>query len=352
MVDEQDAIAPPSATATNVESKAQTRPWQKILWARQPYADNYVPPNFLGELRTEPSSSLPSLRTLMLWSLPLSQHLCITLIFVGLFLHLRDGLIPPETLAASSALAIVLCGATMPVSDVHNDDPTWRLDVTQTVLSQKKPSQRRALAQPLSYALLGLVILALSPLLKTLTEATTSDSIAALSTTLFVLSFVLADFGGSGTELERRAERSVRRRSMSNSIAPPILAKPPLPATLSLNAALCASIVLASRLHSPIDVFSLVLVAIGLFAFLPRWLKHHVTLRTPVHWKLACFTTLTMLSISVCLLFRFSPTAALANVATTFFLSIVCPAWMKKAQGWKQARRGPWDMGVPRLRSR
>ena len=25
-------------------------PWEKVLWRKQPYADNYVPPSFLAEL--------------------------------------------------------------------------------------------------------------------------------------------------------------------------------------------------------------------------------------------------------------------------------------------------------------
>lgn len=243
---------------------------------------------------------------------------------------------------------------------------------TTSIGSMTKPEERelkeererrqsnRILAQPLSYALLGLVVLALSPLLRTLTEATTSDSIAALSTTLFFFSFALADFGmGKDIEpvekpLEQRQSVHRHRRSSSTSQILPIphLAQVPLPATLSLNASLCASIVLASRLTSPIDAFSLILAAIALFAFVSRWLKYHLRRRASTHWRSALGVTILLLIISVALLARFSTTAAFANIAAAAFLNVVCPAWMRKAQGWKQARRGPWDMGVPRLRSR
>lgn len=342
-------------------SNEMLQPWQRILWAKQPYADNYVSTDFLGELRTKPTTALPNLTDLMLWSLPLSQHVCIILTFVGLICSLRDHSIGSESLAIFSVLIITICGATMPINSIYSESMTESDTNIKTGRKEKsKKYSNRALAQPLSYALLGLVILALSPLLRTLTEATTSDSIAALSTTLFLFSFALADFGvGKDVRSEDEASNQARagqkhRRSSSSgqSVPLPHLAQGPLPATLSLNASLCASIVLASRLSSPIDAFSLILAAIALFAFVSRWLKHHLRRRAATHWRFALGATVLLLSISVGLLARFSITAAFANLATAVFLNLICPAWMRKAQGWKQARRGPWDMGVPRLRSR
>lgn len=225
----------------------------------------------------------------------------------------------------------------------------------------------------MSYALLGLFILAVSPLLKTLTESTTSDSIAALSTTLFVISFALADFSTAGlvnTHISRafraqHGDKGAVSECLCGSEAaghqPKRSKQTPLPATLSLNAALCASTVLASRLDSPFGVFALVLSAIFLFGFLPRWIKHYVT-GNPDRGRgqsslvdasrlLSVLTTLMLLAASVVLLARFSHAAAVANVLVAVFLSIACPAWMRRAQRWKLSRRGPWDVSVPRLRS-
>lgn len=341
------------------EKEENVQPWQRILWAKQPFADNYVPSDFLSELRTESTTFLPTLTDLMLWSLPLSQHICVILIFVGLFLSLRDGSIGSQSLAICCGTIIAFCGATMPIETTSIGSMT-KPEERELKEERERRQSNRILAQPLSYALLGLVVLALSPLLRTLTEATTSDSIAALSTTLFFFSFALADFGmGKDIEpvekpLEQRQSVHRHRRSSSTSQILPIphLAQVPLPATLSLNASLCASIVLASRLTSPIDAFSLILAAIALFAFVSRWLKYHLRRRASTHWRSALGVTILLLIISVALLARFSTTAAFANIAAAAFLNVVCPAWMRKAQGWKQARRGPWDMGVPRLRSR
>ena len=244
----------------------------------------------------------------------MSQHLSTTLLFVGCFLHLRRGHITPQSLAGLSALGIVVCASTTPA------------------LAHTLGSPSRPLAQPLSYALLCLVILALSPLLRTLTEATTSDSIVALSAALFLLSFALADYSCA---------------TPGNDDSTP----PHLPATLSLNASLCAGIVLASRLDSPIQAFSLLLSSIFFFAFLPRWIRRHLPSQ-PHRPTLALVYTTAITLTSCALLAPFSLSAAVISVSVAAFLSIVCPAWMKRAQQWKVGRRGPWDVGVPRIRSK
>lgn len=323
-------------------------PWQRTLWAKQPFADNYTPPSFLGQLDGKANGVQPDVVTLMCWSMPLTQQLCLTLTFVGLFLHLQDRNVTSEWLASGSTLTIALCGATM----------LMKMRRATTKDEKRKGHRRRALARPLSYALLGLVILALSPLLKTLTEATTSDSITALATALFLLSFALADFRQKHVNGHDKEEphASVKRRrnstasSMSDTDAEDDsvdVQEVQLPATLSLNAALCASIVLASRLRSPIEVFSLVLTSICIFAFIPRYLRHRIH-----SVLLAVVITLGMVLIAALLLVRFSIVASFASIAAATFLNIGCPLWMLQAQRWKRSRRGPWDMSVPRLRQR
>ncbi|PWN90103.1 GPI2-domain-containing protein, partial [Acaromyces ingoldii] len=294
-------------------------------------------------------TSLPSFFTLVVWSLPLTQHLSITTLFVSLFLHLRAGHVSAEGLALASVAAIVVFASTTPATSVFSmppPDPNEALSTRQAA-RRKQEAQLRAkpLAQPLSYALLALTLLALSPLLRTLTEATTSDSIAALSTALFLLGFALADFSGPDGG-------SKHRQPGANN----------LPATLSLNACVFSSIVLASRLPSPTQVFSLILSSICLFAFVPRWSRHHlpcvvviVASSSSTRHPLGVvgppiFFTLALCITSSALLAAFSSTAVAANSLAAVFLSLVCPAWMRRAQRWKVGRSGPWDVGVPRIR--
>ncbi|GJJ09678.1 hypothetical protein Clacol_003902 [Clathrus columnatus] len=99
-----------------------------------------------------------------------------------------------------------------------------------------------------SSVLIFLALIALSPVLRTLTAATSSDSIWALSACLFGINIILADYGPS--------EPRVKRQGRLTSV-------------LSINAAISASVVLASRLSTNIAVFSLMLLSVQSFALFP-----------------------------------------------------------------------------------
>jgi phosphatidylinositol glycan class C protein len=103
-----------------------------------------------------------------------------------------------------------------------------------------------------SSILVFLVLLAVTPVLKTLTEATSSDSIWALAAILFIVNALLADFSEPVRKMDDLGQPDYRLTSV-----------------LSMNAAISASVVLASRLKSNLDVFSLVILAVMLFSLFP-----------------------------------------------------------------------------------
>jgi phosphatidylinositol glycan class C protein len=130
-----------------------------------------------------------------------------------------------------------------------------------------------------------LILALLSPVLGTLTSATTSDSIWPLAGGLFFVHLLLSDFStGRDARLrrwqrqKRVAERRSRRSSLSQYDTPVeekryvtglMWADDSLTSSLSLTSALSASVVLASRLPSTAHVFALVLLSVGLFAGWP-----------------------------------------------------------------------------------
>jgi phosphatidylinositol glycan class C protein len=82
--------------------------WEKALWRKQPFADNYVPPTFLAELdalRTFPLPRIcdevftertaprprPGLAVLIFGALPVSQHLAVIALFLAVFDGMLDG---------------------------------------------------------------------------------------------------------------------------------------------------------------------------------------------------------------------------------------------------------------------
>ncbi|KAL8286629.1 hypothetical protein RQP46_004157 [Phenoliferia psychrophenolica] len=270
-------------------------PFRKILFVEQDYPDNYVDSTFLSDLQRNVNVHPASLPTLLCQTLPITQHLASTFIFIGTFIRLHRGSLDPPRLLSLCALLIVLGW-------------TWSRLVggTSTV----------APIIPL------LTLYLLSPALKTLTRATTSDSIWALSGTLFAVNLFLGDY-----------------RSIPSADAPRAPAK--LPSTLSLTAAISASTVLASRLASNLAVFSLLL-------FSTLWFGPFPLLRSALPAKPTIALTIALSVGAVYSLAGVGGGAAKIAAIMLVGTSVVAPL----GRGWLMIRykdrvRGPWDQAVP-----
>ena len=114
--------------------------------------------------------------------------------------------------------------------------------------STLSPRMQELLTTAKSAILIYCSLLGLSPILKSLTKSTSSDSIWALSSWLMGINVFTFDYG-AGPEVK-------------------------FPASLSTNAALMASTVLASRLPTTTHVFSLTLFSIEVFGLFPVFLRH------------------------------------------------------------------------------
>ena len=178
-----------------------------------------------------------------------------------------------------------------------------------------------------STVLIYLTLLGLSPILMSLTHSTSSDSIWALATWLLIINIFFFDYGGLKTPAKAYASAArdplpppplqaekettttssgISRHSVSPAIKqrqqeqtphtsdpaqhhsspPPAVpssppshqaistSAPPFPSSLSTNAALMASTVLASRLPSITHVFSLTVFSIEVFGLFPVFCRH------------------------------------------------------------------------------
>ena len=128
------------------------------------------------------------------------------------------------------------------------------------------PRTHQRLATVKSAILIYIALLGLSPILKSLTESTTSDSIWAMSCWLMCINIFFFDYSGDVGGVQ-------------------------FPASLSTNAALMASTVLASRLPSTTHVFSLTLFSIEVFGLFPVFRRHlrHIS------WQGHVLLTLTLM---------------------------------------------------------
>ena len=227
-----------------------------------------------------------------------------------------------------------------------------------------------------SALLIYFALLGLSPILKSLTRSTSSDSIWALATWLLIINIFFFDYGS--LYVPKRPKRTVVEPSSPTSgpVEPSLTPvhtmdrSPPFPSSLSTNAALMASTVLASRLLTTTAVFTLTLFSIQVFGLFPvfrRHLKHE-------SWSGNVLLTMALVAMSssglglilsqsythtygdcgFCwswiwhVIWRSFVGLVVGGFGTMFILG-GCSWWLIGLQRYKNVVMGPWDPARPVL---
>ncbi|EGC41694.1 phosphatidylinositol:UDP-GlcNAc transferase PIG-C [Histoplasma capsulatum var. duboisii H88] len=207
--------------------------------------------------------------------------------------------------------------------------------------STLSPRNRQRLETAKSALLIFCALLGLSPILKSLTKSTTSDSIWAMSCWLMVINIFFFDYssnsGGSGTGGSGESGATAAK----------------FPASLSTNAAVMASTVLASRLKSTTHVFSLTLFSIEVFGLFPVFRRH---LRA-ISWRGHVLLTVSLViiaSAAVGITLRGGYMSAILGIFIGSFSTALvmggCSWWLISLQKYKNVVAGPWDPARPVLR--
>ncbi|KAF2757530.1 GPI2-domain-containing protein [Pseudovirgaria hyperparasitica] len=398
-------------------SRKKTAQWKKLLWVEQQYPDNYTDEQtFLHELKRNPSFQQYEFWPLMADATVIVQHLSSVAIFICCFVGIIQERVSPVTVVGSGSLStffgwlfwdywvsqeelaekasFVATEAIDEASSVDeragglestrtaqsadreglflNTDPSITKMPGQTYeykastasegssistksmlttghptgassfatyshfpppgdsVSSLSPRNQQRLATAKSATLIYCALLGLSPILKSLTKSTTSDSIWAMSCWLMCINVFFFDYGGA------------------------VGAK--FTASLSTNAALMASTVLASRLPSTTHVFSLTLFSIEVFGLFPvfrRYLRH-------ISWKGNFVLTIVLVvgasgGVGVTVSGG-AWTAAFVGIIlggiTTFLTMGICSWWLIGLQKYKNEIHGPWDPARPIIRRR
>lgn len=301
------SVAPSSPVLSDLLTPA---PWSKVLWRSQPYPDNYVDDTFLGDMSVNTTAQFPDMFALMLSSFSLAQQLAAVFLFIAIFVHVLQGRWSAPAIIWTSA-GISLCLA---------------------VLAEASPSAQglSALRNAPGLVVLVATLYVLAPMVRTFNEATTDDSIWACTAILFIGHVALADYA-----MDTPASTS-------------------LSATASLTMAMCASVVLASRLTADMDVFALLLLALQTFALYPL-LRQRLYRRSGLGMspssaqipRAAAPLTLALVAASIWAFLSVSPLVALVvEPGSLLFVCVLCPWWMHRAQRWKTEIRGPWDEAI------
>lgn len=273
------------------------QPWRKLLYIKQPYPDNYTDPSFLSQLKRNTTvQKYPYwklAKDFSLISLHLSTLAMVHIVFFGMYNFNWDPRLP----ASLGTFISIICYISFKLSD--------------------KTTPRRLNALK-SSILIMFSILTLSPVLKSLSESTSSDSIWTLSFWLCVCNLLFTDYHFDINEKYK-----------------PVF---------SMNILISNVIVLASRLESTGSVFCFILFAFevhGMFPFFDIWLRRNYS---SAHW-LVMFILGFIVDFFI---FKMGGVKVLMVwVALHFFVVLVCPIYFLELQKYKNELQGPWDPAKP-----
>ena len=208
---------------------------------------------------------------------------------------------------------------------------------------------RRRMATIKSALLIYCAVLGLSPILKSLTRSTSSDSIWAMSSWLIIINIFFFHYDASPTS------KSALPASHSQSSGNLDLQ---ITASLSTNAALMASTLLASRLPSTTHVFSLTLFSIEMFALFPIFRRLLLLKSWRGHVVLTILLVLGAgggLNMAIIGPGAGWKAAVIGMVLGSIIIGLamgLCSWWLIGLQKYKNEIHGPWDPARPIIRVR
>ncbi|KAI5464077.1 phosphatidylinositol N-acetylglucosaminyltransferase subunit C [Mariannaea sp. PMI_226] len=405
-------------------SRRRKRPWKKLMWVRQSYPDNYTDQaTFLENLQRNPRLKPYDFWPLVADSTVILQHVCSVIIFIVCFVAIFQERVSPVSVTSWSSGATfvgwILWERWLSVGEDQDELGGAGAAVTGRSGSMRRPGRAGSIRRPLplrvdsmpstavpsqvpsaassttnlhatvkrvqsasttslvsqngttsmmshtprasqehlpvlpppfpeenrlhqrvetikSALLIYCTLLGLSPILKSLTRSTSSDSIWAMSFWLLAINIFFFDYsGGVGAKF---------------------------PASLSTNAALMASTVLASRLPSTKEVFSLTLFSIEVFGLFPvfrRYVRHR-------SWRFHVLSSIVLVlgaGLGVGLILGDpGPTGGwpwkggLVGMTVGVLIAVLatggCSWWLIGLQKYKNEIRGPWDPARPIIISR
>lgn len=283
------------------------RNWRKVLYADQRVPDNYVHESFLGQLRTNVNLVNFTLSESYYGVTGLLQQICRVALFAILFERLQDGLLHPWDIF----LGLALLG--LPAYCFYS------------------VVQRRTIAQVVEDLHRAAVFMAfgssLAPIMATLTETISTDTVYAMAAGALLLHLACHDYLRGLRPLADEEE--------------PISDDGPW-AAIALNAALFGAVCLASRLSGVGPVLALSSLAVGLFLLAPllaawvqgRWPQLQVAL-TIAHQVLALVGC-----------WQMSAAMAASLVFVLLVVGLILPAHFVYCHQYRLSIHGPWDEAI------
>lgn len=264
------------------------KPWVKNLYSNRDYPDNYTDVSFLKDLRTNLHVRRYTLLESVAGVTVLNNQIsCITGFLILYHLMLSDRVAPTSILLPTCIITAIgylyYRGSSLSMTLLGEDSKTL-----VTVL------------------LFGYI---LSPMLHTLTQAISTDTI--YTTTFFVMlsNLMFTDYGLDVAMVSK---------------------------AISLNAAIFGAICLASRLSTSYHAFVLLVEAAIFFVLYP--------IMTASRWHPYCMVPIFVICCGA--LYIISRPVLYLYACSTLFINFVCPFIFVRQQRYKFNIHGPWDEAI------
>lgn len=322
---------PSRPSSPHFSHSPQPPPWRKLLWLRQPYPDNHVDSSFLSQLKQNSHVQPYSFWTLSTDFSPVLAHLCSVALFGIVFCGIYSRGWNPTAFAAGSVILSVTgyiflwsweggyCIIFNSLRDLLNTPEVYEKSRNGNMNGFSNNNNNNnnsknttpvsdfsfSLATVKSAILILFTILALSPVLKSLTQSTSSDSIWVLACWLTLANVLCQDYKGAQAPSVYRSNKSSKEKQVGgsnnknsnknasvdtnisdinnnaksntknneNNTSPDFVTEEFRSSSMATNLAMAAAIVLASRLDTTIAVFSFILFSIELFGVFPAFIK-------------------------------------------------------------------------------
>ncbi|XP_072854386.2 phosphatidylinositol N-acetylglucosaminyltransferase subunit C isoform X2 [Pogona vitticeps] len=271
--------------------------WQKVLYKRQPFPDNYVDQSFLEKLRKNVHARQYQYWAVVFESGVVIQQLCSVCVFVVIWWYMDMGLLAPQWLFGAGLISSLIGYVLFDVVD------------SGMVRSQSGQTRWGDLKNAVVFVAFTY---GFSPVLKTLTESISTDTIYAMAALMLLGHLIFYDYGANAAIVS---------------------------SALSLNMAIFASVCLASRLPRSLHAFVMVTFAIQIFALWPM-LQKKLKAQTP-----RCYVVVTLLfAVSALVgLVTISSVGAVLFALLLVSISCLCPYCLIRLQLFKDNIHGPWD---------
>ncbi|EDW18499.1 phosphatidylinositol N-acetylglucosaminyltransferase subunit C isoform X1 [Drosophila mojavensis] len=269
-------------------SHGKRKPWVKNLYSNRDYPDNYTDVSFLKDLQTNLHVRLYTFGEAVAGITVLNNQIsCITGFLILYYMMLSDSVGPTSILVPTCIITgigyLYYRGSSLSMKLLGEDSKTLC-----TVL------------------LFGYIF---SPMLHTLTQAISTDTI--YTTTFFVMLFNLM-FSDYGLDVAMVSK------------------------AVSLNAAIFGAICLASRLSTSYHAFVLLVEAAIFFVLYP--------IITAATWHALCMVPI--FCICCAALYYISRPVLYLYACTTLFINFACPLIFVRNQRHKFNIHGPWDEAI------